>query len=156
MEIVQLVPDDWAMFRALRMTALSEAPYAFSSTLEGEQQLGEGAWRAKLATRTQFVAREVGGSPLGTAGAFREGDVIELISMWVEPRARGRGVGAALVDRIVDHARAVGCRTVYLHVAEDNAIAGRLYTRCGFTRTGVVEPIRPGEPRLETTMVRVL
>lgn len=156
MEIVQLVPDDWAMFRALRMTALSQAPYAFSSTLEGERQLGEAAWRAKLATRAQFVARDPDGSPLGTAGAFREADAIELISMWVEPRARGRGVGAALVERVVAHARAVGCREVHLHVAADNPTAERLYARCSFTRTGVVEPIRIGEPRLEARMVRTL
>jgi ribosomal protein S18 acetylase RimI-like enzyme len=156
MEIVQLVPDDWAMFRALRLAALSEAPFAFSSTLEGELQLDEAGWRAKLATRAQFVARDPGGSPLGTAGAFREDDVMELISMWVEPRARGRGVGIALVDRIIEHARVSGCRTVYLHVAEDNEIAERLYARAGFTRTGIVEPIRAGEPRLELTMVKVL
>jgi GNAT superfamily N-acetyltransferase len=156
MEIVQLVPDDWAMFRALRMAALAEAPHAFSSTLEGEQQLGEAAWRAKLATRAQFVARDLDGSLMGTAGAFREGDAIELISMWVEPRVRGRGVGAALVERVISHARAVGCREVHLAVAEDNPAAERLYTRCSFARTGVVEPIRTGEPRLEVRMVRAL
>jgi len=156
MEIVLLVPEDWAMFRALRMAALSEAPHAFSSTLEGERHLGEAAWRAKLATRAQFVARAPDGSPLGTAGAFREADVTELISMWVAPLARGRGVGAALVERVVAHAKEAGCRAVHLHVAEDNPAAERLYARCGFTRTGSVEPIRAGEPRLEATMALAL
>src|SRR5882757_8184906 len=73
MEIVLLTPDDWAVFRAVRLAALAEAPYAFGSTLEDEQHRDEAGWRANLATRAQFVARDGDGTVLGTAGAIREG-----------------------------------------------------------------------------------
>jgi len=131
MDIAQLVPDDWAMFRALRIAALSEAPYAFGSTLDGEQRLGEADWRIRRATRAQFVARDAGSAAVGTVGAYRDGEMIELVSMWVAPAVRGRGVGAALVERVVAHARELDCREVRLWVTEGNAAAERLYAcRC--------------------------
>jgi len=154
MEIVRLVPDDWATFRDLRSAALSEAPYAFGSTLDDEHRLREPDWRAKLASRAQFVARDPGA--LGTVGAYRDGDTIDLISMWVEPVARGRGIGAALVARVIAHARQLGCRQVRLWVTEGNDTAERLYTRCGFVRTGAVQPRRAGEPICEAEMVRAI
>jgi len=156
-EIRRLDPGDWAVFRDLRVAALSDAPHAFGSTLDGEQRLGEADWRAKLASRAQFVAYD--GAPIaaiGTVGAYREGDVMELISMWVEPPRRGRGIATALVDRVIVHARTVRCGEVRLWVAEGNTIAERLYRRCGFAWTGAVQRIRPDEPRSEAEMVRVL
>ena len=152
MEITQLVPDDWELFRKLRIAALSDAPAAFSSTLDDELELGEADWRAKLATRAQFVARDGDGSAVGTVGAYHDGEAIELISMWVAPAARGQGIGAALVRRVLGHAREIGCREVYLWVTSGNAVAEQLYGRCGFTRTGTIQPIRPGEPALEVEM----
>jgi ribosomal protein S18 acetylase RimI-like enzyme len=160
MEIVRLTPDDWALFRDLRVAALTDAPAAFGSTLEGEQQLREPDWRAKLATRAQFLAYDALGDgriqPLGTVGAYRESTVIDLISMWVAPHARRRGVGAALIDRVVRHACEAGCREIRLWVSEGNVAAERLYQRSGFTRTGFVQPIRAGEPRGEAEMMRLV
>jgi GNAT superfamily N-acetyltransferase len=150
-EIVRLGPDDWATFREIRLAALADAPSAFGSTLAHERTLGESDWRGKLAGRAQFIARDPRGV-LGTAGGYRDGDFIALISMWVEPRARGRGVGGALVARVVSHAREQGCRSIKLRVTEGNAPAERLYARFGFARTGLVEPVRPGESQLEAEM----
>ncbi|HEU4726445.1 MAG TPA: GNAT family N-acetyltransferase [Kofleriaceae bacterium] len=155
-EIVPLGPDDWELYRDLRIAGLTEAPYAFSSTLDDVRALGEAEWRAKLESRAQFVARDGAGMAVGTVGAFPDGDGVELTSLWVDPRARGRGVGAALVERVIAHARARGCRDVRLAVAVGNATAERLYRRCGFLRTGVLQTVRPGEPELEAQMIRLL
>ena len=152
MEIAQLAPGDWELFRTLRIAALSDAPAAFGSTLAETLALGEAAWRATLAARAQFVARDGDGAAVGTAGAYRDGDAIKLVSMWVAPAARGRGIGAALVHRVLGHAHEVGCREVRLWVTGGNAVAERLYVRCGFVRTGTLQPIRPGEPALEVEM----
>jgi GNAT superfamily N-acetyltransferase len=160
MEIVRLSPDDWELFRDLRVAALSDAPWAFGSTLEIEQQLREADWRTKLATRAQFIARDERAghraAPLGTVGAYHEVEVIDLISMWVAPAARCSGVGAALVERVIRHAEELGCREIRLWVTAGNLSAERLYTRCGFTRTGLMQPIRAGEPPGEAEMVRTL
>lgn len=70
---------------------------------------------------------------------------VELISMWVDPFARGNGVGDALVGAVVEWARSSGARRVTLDVTEQNLHAIALYRRHGFAQTHVLE----GELRME-------
>lgn len=58
----------------------------------------------------------------------------ELTGIAVLPRARRRGVGAAVTAALVADARARGLRTVFLS-AQDDAVA-RVYERVGFVRVG--------------------
>jgi ribosomal protein S18 acetylase RimI-like enzyme len=60
----------------------------------------------------------------------------------VDPAARGRGVGAALVRACIDRAHAAGCTTVRISTQPDMTDAHRLYRRLGFYRT----PDRDWEP----------
>ncbi len=50
----------------------------------------------------------------------------------VEPHARGRGVGRALLEAAELQARAAGLRYMSLMVTEENAPARTLYERAGF------------------------
>ncbi len=63
----------------------------------------------------------------------------------VDPGHQGSGVGRILVEAAVERARQQGARKVSLRVLGDNAIARRLYERCGF----VVEGVLKGEFLLE-------
>lgn len=151
----RLTAADWRIFRELRLEALAEAPYAFGSTLEAEQMLTETDWRKRLGNRVQFVAY-LDGAPAGMVAGIRSDDpaVAELVSMWVRPQARGRGVGSALVKVVLDWASQQGCSEVRLWVSEGNDSAERLYARRGFVRTGEKQPIRADDPtRLELAMV---
>jgi GNAT superfamily N-acetyltransferase len=139
----------------VRLAALRTDPQAFGSTLEVERDLGEDSWRARLANRAQFAARS-GGAVVGTGGgiASEDGQAAELVSMWVHPSSRGAGVGGLLVEAVVDWARQAGFGQLRLWVVEGNSVALRLYLRSGFTRTGNVAPVRPGETALEFEMSR--
>jgi GNAT superfamily N-acetyltransferase len=140
------------VFREVRLAALQEAPYAFGSTFERERGAEESSWRERLGNRAQMVA-EVDGGVAGTAGGIAsDGTSAALISMWVAPLSRGRGVGASLVNAVVDWAKKEGYDSVFLWVTEGNEVAERLYVRCGFVRTGQVQPVHPGEPRVEYEM----
>lgn len=152
MEIVALTEDDWAVFRDVRLRGLAEAPYAFGSTLAGEQANTEADWRSRVRARRLLVIAREGDAVIGTVGAYGQPPVIDLITMWVAPEARGRGVGAALVDRIIAHAREIGCEAINVAVSEDNHRAERLYARAGFVRTGERERINPDEERMEIRM----
>ncbi len=83
-----------------------------------------------------FVAREADGPILGslTLALFR---IPTGLRAWIEDvvvdeAARGKGVGAALNEAALDHARAVGARTVDLTSRPSREAANRLYQRLGF------------------------
>lgn len=71
----------------------------------------------------------VGGGSHGLRGSTSE-----LTGIGVLPRARRRGVGAAITAALVADARARGATTVFLS-AQDEAVA-RVYERIGFQRVG--------------------
>jgi GNAT superfamily N-acetyltransferase len=76
--------------------------------------------------------------------------------MYVRPRARGRGVGEALIATVIDWAAARNATFVHLWVTEPNKPARLLYERCGFTPTGERQPL-PSNPALgEIAMSRRL
>ncbi|RLV04413.1 GNAT family N-acetyltransferase [Streptomyces griseocarneus] len=131
-----LEPSDWRVCRALRLAALTDSPQAFGSTLSREQALTEDQWKRRLENRNQFVAHE-DGEPCGLAGLFRSAPgTLELVSVWVRPASRGRGVGDLLLSAALDWAEAHGSGEVRLWVTEGNAAAEGLYARHGFRRTG--------------------
>jgi len=155
LSIRRLGPDDWQLFRKVRLAALQEAPYAFGSTFELEVEADEESWRRRIVDWARFVADvegEVAGTVGGGAGEFPGS--IALTALWVDPRYRGRGVGGALVGAVVDWAAGRGCSQVLLWVTDVNKAAQRLYERHGFARTGRVDKIRPGEPEVEYEMAK--
>jgi ribosomal protein S18 acetylase RimI-like enzyme len=137
-DIRVLDADDWQVWRRLRLAALEEAPYAFMSRLADWQGPAdtEERWRARLAgPNTHDLVAEDGGSPVGMASGIETEDpgTVDLISMWVAPGARGRGVGDALITAVEQWARRTGARTLRLSVAADNAAAASMYRRNGFS-----------------------
>ncbi|MDQ3898421.1 MAG: GNAT family N-acetyltransferase [Actinomycetota bacterium] len=70
------------------------------------------------------------------------------LGMMVDARWRGRGVGSALVEAIVDASRELGAHKIALQVWPHNEAALRLYRRHGFVEEGVLRrhyPRRNGE-----------
>jgi ribosomal protein S18 acetylase RimI-like enzyme len=131
--------EDWVLYRAVRLAALADAPEAFGSTLGREQAFTEDRWRERLAKRNQFVAED-GGETCGLIGVIPVGPgIAELVSMWVRPTTRGRGVGDLLVLAALRWASDHAFPKVQLWVAEGNDHAERLYARHGFHRTGPVQ-----------------
>jgi ribosomal protein S18 acetylase RimI-like enzyme len=148
-------PEEWPVYRHVRLKALAEAPHAFSSTLQREQGFGEDVWRQRLGSTTAatFIAWR-DGEPAGTATGKVDDPADEytvpgawqLVGMWVDPRSRGMGVADKLVETVADHARAEGAASLVLWVTEVNDRARAFYKRMGFVPTGARQPVRPDEP----------
>jgi GNAT superfamily N-acetyltransferase len=145
-------PDDWEVLRDIRLAALRDAPDAFGSTYEQQAAFTEEDWRRRAAEVAAFLAYvpEVSATePAGLAGGYpEEPGVIELVSMWVRPQARGHGVGEALVTAVADWAKRSEAATLHLWVTESNRSARLLYERCGFAPTGERQPL-PSNPDLD-------
>ncbi|WP_299039048.1 GNAT family N-acetyltransferase [uncultured Pseudokineococcus sp.] len=139
----RLGEEDWPLWRRLRRASLEDAPEAFGSTLA--QWSGDGdreeRWRARLRDVALHLVVELAGEPVGVVAATAPSPVgepeVELISMWVAPGARGRGVGDAAVEGVLGWAsRELPGAAVALSVMAGNEAARRLYVRHGFVDAG--------------------
>ena len=169
--VARVRPDDWRDLRDVRLRALADAPSAFGSTLAREVAFPDDVWRGRAAQGRTLLARTVpeGASPVGGDGS--PGAVVgvatvvsspddttaaELVSVWVDPGARGAGVAVALLRSAEALAAELGARTLALWVTATNAPALRLYEHAGFAATGETKPL-PSDPRLlELRMTRHL
>jgi ribosomal protein S18 acetylase RimI-like enzyme len=157
MTIRRLTTDDFDAYRQVRLAALRETPGAFGSTYEGESRLSQADWVRRLANekRAVFVTEE-DGEVLGLAAGAPDDEDPQagfLLSMWVDPRARGRGHGDALVQAVLQWLEAGGYGLARLHVTEGNEPAAVLYRRNGFVLSGN-QLRRDRDEVLELEMVR--
>ena len=94
--------------------------------------------RAYAKPRCAYFVVEAADTVLGGGGiAPLDGgnaDTCELRKMYFLAEARGRGVGAALMQRCLDAARDAGFRECYLETLSGMDAAMKLYERSGFRR----------------------
>lgn len=153
----RVVPEQWALYRKVRLAALADAPYAFGSTLERERAFADELWRQRLGSVSGSAATFLAwreGEPAGTATGKIDDPADEhaipggwqLVAMWVDPRFRGLKVADRLVAAVAGHAGAHGAESLVLWVTEVNGRARAFYQRMGFTATGARQLVRPQEP----------
>ncbi len=94
----------------------------------------EPTWWAELAGRPRrdYVVLADADGVLGYAGLDHGGEVADVMTVAVAPRAQGRGLGRLLLAELERRARARGAGHVILEVRADNAAAIGLYERSGF------------------------
>ncbi|MFD7641177.1 GNAT family N-acetyltransferase [Kitasatospora sp. NPDC059795] len=92
----------------------------------------------------QYLLAELDGEPVGYIRQLREiplesnAHVRQIQGLAVLPKARGRGIGDALITAVCAAARAEGARRITLRVLGHNAPARRLYERNGFQVLGIL------------------
>ncbi|MEP6897199.1 MAG: GNAT family N-acetyltransferase [Rhodanobacter sp.] len=146
MIVRQLDRRDAIAYQSLRLRALLESPISFSASHEDESS-------RPLMEIEARVTPAVDGS-LCIFGAFDEGGlagfvafvrpsrrklhhVAELAGMYVDRQRRRNGVGRALLDAVVVHARSLGVRQLKLGVNATNTAAQQLYRAAGFERFAI-------------------
>lgn len=80
---------------------------------------------------------EEAGQTAGYAIMSLAGDEAHLLNLCLDEAARGRGLGALMLDHVVRRATGEGVRVLYLEVRPSNTQALKLYRRAGFARVGV-------------------
>lgn len=84
-----------------------------------------------------YLAKEPGGAHLGCVGlrALGGDGACEMKRLYVLPAGRGRGVGSALIDRVLEAARQAGYREMFLDTLPSMTGAIKLYKSAGFEET---------------------
>lgn len=136
----RLTHEDAADYRAIRLTALKQAPEAFGSTYAAEADRPLASFAERLTSAAVFGAYVDDG--IAGLMVFKQADgdkdahKAHLYSVFVARHARGLGVGDALLTAVIAHARE-HVEQILLAVVADNAAAIRLYERHGFMTYGV-------------------
>ncbi len=115
-QILARYPEEGATHFDLDLDEVMPGRGAFVIAWEGAHALGCGAVRRLL------------GPGLDDAG--------EVKRMYVIPEARGRRIGALILDRLEAEARALGLRRLLLETGDRQVEALALYHRVGFNRIG--------------------
>ena len=98
--------------------------------------------RRLLAAGDRLVVAELDGKVVGLADLHVSPSLEydepagKLAALVVDERARGGGIGRALVEAMEAEARARGCAVFFLTTAERRADAHAFYERIGLERTG--------------------
>ena len=85
-----------------------------------------------------LLVAEAEGTLLGVVSAHfipqlaRAGDFCRISYLCVEEKARGLGLGAALLRRVEEEARGRGCDRIELHSAQRRTRAHQFYARQGY------------------------
>ena len=83
-----------------------------------------------------FLVARLDGEAVGCGGVAFEDGLAEVKRMYVRPRARGGGVGLAILARLEEEARARGVRRLVLETGDAQVAAMRFYERAAFVRCG--------------------
>ena len=146
--ITGLTEADAPAYRALMLEAY-EVPDAFTSTPQERAAAPASFWVGRLAhpqgLSVAFGAFDagalVGTVTLEFSDRAKTRHKAHVVGMYVRPEHQGKGIGRALLDAAVAHARTLAhVQVLNLTVTEGNAAALALYERAGFQAFGT-EPM---------------
>lgn len=159
-QIRKAAEDDWRLVQQVRLRSLREDGDAFGSSLSREEMFKESHWRMRVRTSPTWLAVGDDGSGLGCVSMILEPgspqDDRHVLSLWVAPEVRRRGIGWALLDAVRRAAVEEDARTVSLWVEDANHAAVDLTIRAGFTRTNERHALTRDPERTEERYVLTL
>lgn len=154
MNITRIGPADWERFRHVRLASLADSPAAFGARYADWVDAPAERWKLRLTQVPLTLLAQEGTTVIGVVSGYPVAEQwVELISMWVAPTARGRGVAQHLIDAVTTWA-ADQDRSTYLMVLRDNTPARKAYERAGFVDKGIPDgwPVdEPPQHRMELT-----
>ena len=152
--IVPITARNFLVFKAVRLQALQDSPFAFGSTYARESEFTDDEWLRRAenwngVSGAGFLAMDESAA-CGIVGSFlddKDPSQARLVSMWTAPTHRRQGAGALLVSAAEDWARGAGATTMNLMVTSTNPAAQMFYERLGFAFTGFQQPW-PNDPEV--------
>lgn len=139
-EVVDLTPELWEVYKEIRLRGLQEDPQAFGRSYEEELAFPDEKWKERADNKFNTLAMERG-KPIGTMGAYISKEdgvqVAYIVGVYVVSEARGKKVGSLLMQRVLEKIELTpNVSVIRLSVNKDQLAAVGLYERFGFKITG--------------------
>jgi ribosomal protein S18 acetylase RimI-like enzyme len=136
-----ITPEDYDVFRVLRLESLRLLPDCFAADLAQEEAMPKEEWLKRLSSASSF-----GGFIDGTLSGMvvfsrpsrpKLAHTGDIGAMYVRASAQGTGLADALMTALLKHAATV-VEQVQLTVNAENARAIKFYQRHGFRQIGII------------------
>lgn len=126
-------PGDMSWLQYREMVALAPL-YGWDQKYESHIAQVAAYFLGRLDSKVdRFWVAARGEELLGSVGLMRESEEVgRLRLLYVEPQARGLGLGRRLVSTCLDFARESGCKEVVLWTVDVLETARRIYAESGF------------------------
>ena len=146
MDIRKLTSEDAKGYWDLRLEALQQDPEAFATTyteatlrLNPLKRVASNLDSEESATLGAFIDNElVGVMTIAKEGAPKLRHRVNLFAVYVTPRVRGKRIGTALLQAVIDHSKQLPhVEKINLTVVSTNERAIKLYENNGFKSFGL-------------------
>jgi ribosomal protein S18 acetylase RimI-like enzyme len=143
-DIKRIQKGEWETYKQLRLAALQEAPYAFTTTYEAAVERKPASWIEQTDTFSDgtdqcLLVAYIEHVAIGLCAFYRNTNTPcegEIVQIWVAPEHRGTSVAKKLMDAMIQWARGTNTARIRLDVKKDNRRAIRFYQNYGFTVIG--------------------
>jgi phosphinothricin acetyltransferase len=139
-QIAEMTPDHWLAVRAIYLEGIATGNATFETIAPDWSE-----WDAKHLPHSRLVVRNndqlIGWaalSPVSSRPVYRG---VAEVSVYIAERARGRGVGRALLDALIVESERHGIWTLQAGIFPENIASIELHRRAGFREVGRRERI---------------
>jgi ribosomal protein S18 acetylase RimI-like enzyme len=129
------------LYKEIRLRALLDAPYAFSTTYESALKRSTESWEKQANDAAQgsdralfFVINE---KPVGLSALYRSSNnqqLGEIKQVWISPEYRGKGIADNLLLELINWGKANDYKLIEANVIKGNERAIRFYEKNGFMK----------------------
>jgi phosphinothricin acetyltransferase len=131
-----LLPADWPVVRAIYEEGLDIGTFEELVPTWEEWDQGHLVWPRLVAREDGAVIGWAALAPYSDRSCYRG---VAENSLYIARRARGRGVGRALLERLCQEAEAAQVWTIQAGILAANEASIALHAACGFRHVGVRE-----------------
>lgn len=134
-----LNPDDWKIWKEIRLESLKLYPEAFGSSYEESSLMSDDSFKQALQDTLVFGAfkeqKLIGVARFSVSQGNKTKHRGNLISMYLKKEHRGVGIAGALINKVIEHAK-TQVSQLHCSVVTDNVAAVELYKKHGFKLYG--------------------
>ena len=135
-----MTANDWEQVRAIYLEGVREG----NSTFETEAPSWE-AWDEAHLKSPRLVMchsdRVLGWAALSPVSKRRVYSGVAELTIYVTASARGKGIGRALLEALIDKSEQAGIWTLQASIFPENIASIELHLKCGFREVGKRESI---------------